>query len=71
MAEGSALQLRSQADELEKLLTDTQQFAGKALNATRRYSDIAKALNESLEIAKEAKQIACEARNKVNHFILM
>ena len=66
MADDSASRLRSQADELAKLLTDTEQFAGKAVNASRRYSQITNALNSSWEIAKEAERIASDAQREVS-----
>ena len=64
MAHNHSEELRKQADELEKLLTDIE-FARKAVNASQRYSDIASALNESLAIAREAEEIAVDARTKV------
>ena len=56
--------LQKQADALEKLLRDIE-FANKAFNASQRYSEIAQALNESLAIAREAEEIAMDARNEV------
>lgn len=64
MAQNHSEELRKQADELEKLLTDIE-FARKALNASKRYSDIAQALKEALAIAQEAEKIAMDARNEV------
>lgn len=57
--------LRKQAKILEDLLTDTQQFAEKAINASKAYSNIAKKLNEALVIARQAEGNATEAEEKV------
>ena len=64
MASNYSEQLRKQADDLEDLLKDID-FARKAVNASKRYSDIVDALNESLAIAQEAEEIAMDARDKV------
>ena len=64
MANNYSEQLRKQADDLEDLLKDID-FARKAVNASKRYSDIVDALNESLAIAQEAEEIAMDARDKV------
>ena len=64
MANNYSEQLRKQADDLEDLLKDIE-FARKAVNASKRYSDIVDALNESLAIAQEAEEIAMDARDKV------
>ena len=64
MASNYSEQLRKQADDLEDLLKDID-FARKAVNASKRYSDIVDALNESLAIAQEAEEIAMNAREKV------
>ena len=64
MAINYSEQLRKQADDLEDLLKDID-FARKAVNASKRYSDIVDALNESLAIAQEAEEIAMDARDKV------
>ena len=64
MANNHSEQLRKQADDLEDLLKDIE-FARKAVNASKRYSDIVDALNESLAIAQEAEEIAMDAKDKV------
>ena len=64
MAQNHSEELRKQADELDKLLTDIE-FANKAVNASQRYSDIAEALKEALAIAQEAEGIAMDARDEV------
>ena len=64
MASNYSEQLRKQADDLEDLLKDID-FARKAVNASKRYSDIVDALNESLAIAQEAEEIAMDAIDKV------
>ena len=68
MAQNHSEELRRQADELEKLLTDIE-FAHKAVNASQRYSGIVSALNESLLIAREAERIAMDAKDKVPFYI--
>lgn len=69
MAQNHSEELRRQADELEKLLTDFQ-FANKAVNASQRYADIARALKDALAIAKEADDVAMDARDKVLLFVV-
>ena len=64
MAQDHSEELRKQADDLEKLLTDIE-FARKAYNASERYSNIAKALKEALAIHREAEKIAMKAKNEV------
>lgn len=69
MAQNHSEELRRQADELEKLLTDFE-FANKAVNASQRYADIARALKDALAIAKEADDVAMDARDKVLLFVV-
>lgn len=69
MAQNHSEELRKQADELEKLLTDIE-FANKAVNASQRYSDIAQALKEALAIAQEAEDLAMDAREEVLLFVV-
>ena len=68
MAQNHSEELRRQADELEKLLTDIE-FANKAVNASQRYSDIAQALKDALAIAQEAEDLAMNARDEVLLFV--
>ena len=69
MAQNHSEELRRQADELEKLLTDIE-FANKAVNASQRYSDIAQALKDALAIAQEAEELAMDARDEVLLFVV-
>ena len=69
MAQNHSEELRRQADELEKLLTDIE-FANKAVNASQRYSDIAEALKDALAIAQEAEDLAMDARDEVLLFVV-
>lgn len=69
MAQNHSEELRRQADELEKLLTDIE-FANKAVNASQRYSDIGEALKDALAIAQEAEDLAMDARDEVLLFVV-
>lgn len=69
IAQNLSEELRRQADELEKLLTDIE-FANKAVNASQRYSDIAQALKDALAIAQEAEDLAMDARDEVRLFVI-
>ena len=60
-----ARRLEEQANRLEKLLTDTSRLAEKAVNASRAYADLAKAIKEALVIAREAEKVASNAQNEV------
>lgn len=69
MAQNHSEELRRQADELEKLLTNIE-FANKAVNASQRYSDIAETLKDALAIAQEAEDLAMDARDEVLLFLV-
>lgn len=69
MTQNHSEELRRQADELEKLLTNIE-FANKAVNASQRYSDIAEALKDALAIAQEAEDLAMDARDEVLLFLV-